>query len=362
MPTVSPTPPPAATSEPASTPTWVWIEPTQPPKFTPMAPISPDPKAPTLRAYAQKRNFYIGVAVNNGSVNENDYAEVLGREFNLLVTENAMKFVVIHPEPGRYDFAAADEIVNFALAHAMKVRGHTLVWQQMMPDWLQNGSWKREQLMEVLHQHISTVVGRYRGQVGAWDVVNEALTGSGDLQRNFWYQNIGPDYLDLAFQWAHEADPDALLFYNDYGAESMNAKAGGVYDLVKGMKARGVPVDGVGLQFHLVLNAMPPLAEVAKNISRLGDLGVQVHITELDIRIPDPATPARLAQQAQEYRDILNVCLAAPNCTAFVMWGMTDKYSWIPSFYPGFGSALIFDAAYQPKPAYGALLDALQAK
>lgn len=349
----------SATSRPTLNPTLIWMKPSQPPNVTPLGLISPEPKVETLGGYAQKYNFYIGVAVDNGLVNQVDYARVLGREFNILVTENAMKFSVIHPGPDRYDFTASDEIVNFALAHEMKVRGHNLVWQQMMPDWLQNSSWKRDQLMEVLHQHISTVVGRYHGQIYAWDVVNEALTTSGDLQHNFWYQNIGPDYLDLAFQWAHEADPDALLFYNDYSAESMNKKAEGVYNLVKNMKARGIPINGIGLEFHEELGRMPPLKEVTKNMNRLGSLGVQVHITELDIRIPNTPTPAQLAQQAQEYQDILKVCLAAPNCTAFMMWGMTDKYSWIPNYFPGYGSALIFDANYQPKPAYKALLDVL---
>ena len=211
--------------------------------------------------------------------------------------------------------------------------------------------------MQVLHQHISTVVGRYRGQVYAWDVVNEALDSNGNLRSNFWYQAIGPDYLDLAFQWAHEADPQALLFYNDYSAESMNKKADGVYNLVKRMKARGIPIDGVGLEFHEELGAIPSLDEVAQNISRLKSLGIQVQITELDIRIKNTSSPAQLALQAQEYRDILKGCLDASNCTALLMWGMTDKNSWIPNFYPGYGSALIFDGNYQPKPAYKALLD-----
>jgi endo-1,4-beta-xylanase len=271
-----------------------------------------------------------------------------------------MKWSLIQPERYRYDWAEADELVNFAIAHEMKVRGHTLIWQGQIPNWLEYGNWTRDELLAVMKEHITNVVGRYRGRVYVWDVVNEALIQGNDILTPFWSTNIGSDYIDLAFQMAHEADPDALLFYNDFSAEAMNAKSDAVYNLVKDMKARGIPIDGVGMQFHVKLNGLPPLDQVAQNFKRLGDLGLQVHITELDIRIKGKPTPEQLEQQAQNYRDLVNICLEAPNCTAFIMWGMTDKYSWIPYYKKGFGSALIFDENYQPKPAYMALLNALE--
>jgi endo-1,4-beta-xylanase len=212
--------------------------------------------------------------------------------------------------------------------------------------------------MEVLRDHITTVVGRYRGRVDAWDVVNEAIEGSG-LRNTVWHNVIGPEYLDLAFQWAHEADPDALLFYNDYSAEGMNTKSDAVYDLVKGMLERGVPIHGVGMQMHIALGQVPPADKFLENMDRLADLGLQVHITELDVRIRDDPDEETLVQQAEDYREIMETCLAAKGCTAFITWGFTDRYSWIPSSRQGWGSALILDASYQPKPAYTALQDAL---
>jgi endo-1,4-beta-xylanase len=324
--------------------------------------VPPYPNADTLRANAAQQGKLIGAAVNNDLVRQVDYAEVLAREYNLLTTENAMKWSLIQPERDRYDWADADELVNFAIAHEMKVRGHTLIWQQQMPDWLKFGDWTRDELLAVMKEHITNVVARYRGRVYVWDVVNEAVIHDGDILTPFWSTKLGADYTDLAFQIAYAADPDALLFYNDFGAEDMNAKSDAVYTMVKGMKARGIPIDGVGMQFHVELNNLPPLDQVAQNIKRLGELGLQVHITELDIRIKGTPTPEQLEQQAQNYQDLLNICLGAPNCTAFIMWGMTDKYSWIPHFMEGYGSALVFDESYQPKPAYLALLDALKHK
>jgi endo-1,4-beta-xylanase len=321
-----------------------------------------NPDTDTLRTYAAKRGKLIGAAVNNGLVRDADYAKVLAREYNLLTTENAMKWSEIQPERDRYDWVYADELVDFAIAHDIKVRGHTLIWQQQMPDWLKYADWTREELVGVMKDHITKVVERYRGRIYAWDVVNEVVFREGEIITPFWFNNLGPDYIDIAFQTAHEADPDALLFYNDYNTEGMDGRSDTVYEMVKGMKERGIPIDGVGMQCHYELNQLPNLDHVAQNIKRLGELGLQVHITELDIRIKDTPTPDQLEQQAQNYRDILNVCLEAPNCTAFIMWGMTDKYSWVPLYKKGYGSALIFDANYQPKPAYLALLAALKQK
>jgi endo-1,4-beta-xylanase len=244
--------------------------PTQPPTVTPLPMIPPDPDANTLRAYASQRGKLIGAAVNNGLVREEKYAEVLAREYNLLTTENAMKWSLIQPDRDRYDWADADELVNFAIAHDMKVRGHTLIWQQQMSDWLKYEEWTREELLAIMNEHITNVVGRYRGRVYAWDVVNEAVIFNGKITTPFWYNEFGSDYIDIAFQTAHEADPDALLFYNDFNAEEMYAKSNAVYQMVKGMKERGIPIDGVGMQFHVELNKLPDLDQVAQNINGWG--------------------------------------------------------------------------------------------
>jgi endo-1,4-beta-xylanase len=320
------------------------------------------PTTPSLRELADARGIKIGAAVAPGPLRcESAYAQALAHEFNILTTENAMKFGPIHPQPDRYAFQDADDIVAFAEQHDMQVRGHALIWHQQVPQWIEQGDWTRETLLVVMEEHISTVVGRYKGRVHAWDVINEAISDqAASLRSTLWHKAIGPEYLDLAFQLAHQADPDALLFYNDYGAEEMNRKSDAVYELVKGMLARGVPVHGVGLQMHITSNRPPDWQAVGENIARLNALGLEVHITELDVRILGEPTEKTLAQQAQVYGEVLETCLAADACTAFVTWGFTDRYSWVPGFFDGFEAALPFDDTYQPKPAYDALKDVLE--
>jgi endo-1,4-beta-xylanase len=312
-----------------------------------------------LRELAAARGLQIGTAVEpNQILYERAYAEVLNREFGMLTTENALKFGPVHPAPNRYDWRGADTIVEFAEANDMLVRGHTLVWHRQLPAWVEKGDWTREELMEVLREHITTVVGRYKGRIAAWDVVNEAVEKNGKLRDTVWLRVIGPEYIELAFRWAHEADPKALLFYNDYSAETMNRKSDAVYVLVQDLLAKGVPIHGVGFQMHVELGKAPSLAAVRNNVERLGALGLEVQITEMDVRLRDTRA-ATLRRQAEIYADTLQVCLDEPSCTAFVMWGFADCHSWIPSSFSGWGDALVFDDDYAPKPAYGALCDIL---
>jgi endo-1,4-beta-xylanase len=313
-----------------------------------------------MRDCAQAHGVYIGAAVAARPLRGDPlYAQTLVQYFGLVTPENAMKFGPIHPAPDRYDFADADLIVDFAQANGMQVRGHTLVWHNQLPHWLTNRDWSKEELMSILRDHIYTVVGRYRGRVMAWDVVNEGLNDDGTLRDTIWLRTIGPEYIDMAFRWAHEADPNALLFYNDYGAEGLCQKADAVYGLVADMVRRGVPIHGVGFQMHVGLDWCPSIEGVAANMDRLHAVGLQVHITEMDVRIPEPATEEKLLAQAAIYEDVVHVCLTSENCTAFVLWGVTDNYSWVPGFFPGYGSALIFDENYEPKPACEALEDAV---
>jgi len=315
---------------------------------------------PSLRSLAQARGIRIGAAVApEPLLGETLYAETLGREFNILTTESAMKFEPVHPSRDHYTFCYADAIVAFAKASDMQVRGHTLVWHHQLPGWLTEGNFTRDELEMILQEHIFTVVGRFRGQVTYWDVVNEAVADDGSLRDTIWLRGIGPEYIDLAFRWAHEADPQARLFYNDYGGEGLGPKSDAIYSLVQGLLQRGVPIHGVGLQMHISLGSSPKPQDVVENMNRLGALGLEVHITELDVRIEGPVTEEKLAAQASIYCDLLEVCLSAQNCKAFVLWGFTDRHSWIPQFFPGSGAALIFDESYHPKPAYNALIDVL---
>ena len=319
-------------------------------------------QATGLRDYAMSNGVRVGAAVAvSPFYNESPYASALGREYNVIVAENAFKFGPIHPGPQTYNFADADALVNYAEANGMKIRGHTLVWHSQLPSWVTGGSFTRDQAIALMRDHIYAVVGRYRGRVWAWDVVNEALDGNGNLATNsFWQQKIGADYIRLAFQFTHEADPDALLYYNDYSIEDMSAKSNGAYNLARGLQQQGAPIQGVGWQTHL-LNGFRVNSSHEQNIQRLAALGLEVSITELDVRMSLPATPSALAAQALAYGDVTRFCLAHGNCRALVTWGFTDRYSWIPGVFTGFGAALPFDENYLAKPAYTASLNELQA-
>ena len=328
--------------------------------------VAPEPATSTplqsLRSLAQARSMYIGTAVNVDALqSEEQYRDVLAREFNIVTPEVSLKFDATEPERNQYDFIEGDTIVAFAKAHNIQVRGHTLVWYRALPSWLTAGRFSRSELMQILREHIFTEVAHYQGQINIWDVVNEAVNDNGTLRDTIWLRGIGPDYIDWAFRWAHEANPQARLFYNDYGGEGSGRKSDAIYNLVKGLLQRGVPISGIGLQMHVGIDSYPDPQDVLANMRRLNALGLEVQITEMDVRIQGDQrpVPTRLAIQAKIYRAMLSVCLSVAGCTAFVMWGFTDLHSWIPSATGHPDAPLIFDQDYRPKPAYFALMDDL---
>jgi endo-1,4-beta-xylanase len=354
------------------------------------------PSGQTLRESAQARQVLIGTAARPLQLSEALYASTLAREFNMLEPEDALKWEVVHPQRREFDFSQADQVLEFATKHNMKVRGHTLVWHRQNPKWLAEGHYTSAELARILEEHIKIVVGHYRGKIFAWDVVNEAFdeVRPGRLRSTIWRDQPGiapgrndsdsspeprasndrassePEarsskpyaYIEQCFRWAHEADPQALLFYNEADAETINAKSDAIFSMVRDFRRRGVPIDGVGLQTHIA-NLNADVASISANIQRLTALGLQVHITELDVALPlDSNGDARaqdLNRQADIYRDIAIACLSHPECTAIQTWGFTDKYSWIGSHTKhGQGAALIFDQNYRAKPAYKALRNA----
>jgi endo-1,4-beta-xylanase len=325
----------------------------------------------TLREYADRAGVLVGAAVEPRLLDEPEYAATLAREFNLLTAENALKWGAIRPTRERCNFEPGDRLVAFAQQHQMKVRGHCLAWSEYNPRWLEKGDFTPGQMSELLREHITRVMRHYRGQVFAWDVVNEIFLADGSVESSVWYdqpgigmKGKGTAYVEQAFRWARAADPDALLFYNDYDTEGVNPKSDAVYEMVKDFKRRGVPIDGVGIQAHIVDLEAKDLATIEQNLTRLAALGVQVHITELDVGLPTGAgrpDAALLKRQAEIYRRIADACLRQPKCTAFQTWGFTDKYTWIPNYTKGAkGAPLLFDAGYRKKPAYDALLAALR--
>jgi endo-1,4-beta-xylanase len=328
--------------------------------------------AQTLRQEADHAQVLIGAAVRPSLLSEHAYATTLARDFSMVEAEDAMKWLALRPDKTRYDFRQGDEVVRFAQAHQMKVRGHCLVWDHNHPEWLTQGHFTSRQLSRLLHDHITRVMKHYAGQVFAWDVINEAVDENGNVRDSIWYNqpgiglaNKGTAYIERAFRWAHKADPGALLFFNEAEGEGLNHKSDVVYAMVKDFRQRGVPIDGVGLQMHIpILDA--DVSAIAANIARLTMLGVQVHITELDVSLPVNSSgqpdPQDLSHQAEIYRGIVRACLNSPGCTAIQTWGFTDKYSWIGSHSRGArGQALPFDRTYQPKSAYHAIFEELAA-
>ncbi|MFR9794459.1 endo-1,4-beta-xylanase [Streptomyces sp. MS06] len=311
---------------------------------------------PPLRDLAAAQGKVVGTAVTSSKLS-GTYADIAGREFNSLTPGNAMKWESVEPSQGSYNWSAADRVVDFAEAHDQQVRGHTLVWHSQNPSWLTNGNWTPDQLRTLLHDHIDTEVGRYKGRLASWDVVNEAFNEDGTLRSDLWSDNLGSGYIADALTWAHAADPGAKLYINDYNVEGVNAKSDGLYDLVRSLKQDGVPIDGVGLQAHLILGQVP--STLQQNIQRFADLGVDVAITELDVRMQLPSDSGKLTRQAADFKSVVSACTAVTRCVGVTVWGFADSDSWIPDVFDGYGAATPYDGDYQPKPAYSAIAEAL---
>ena len=273
-----------------------------------------------------KKYFNIGVAVNTRSLRGDDSA-LLVKEFNSITPENDLKIGPVHPTEGQYNWRNGDEIVAFAQRNNLKVRGHNLVWhyESQTPKWIfrdkDGNQASKELVLQRLKDHIFTVVNRYKGKIYAWDVANEVISDKPDeyLRPSDWYKICGEDFIIKAYQWAHEADPNALLFYNDYN-EIDATKREKIHRLVKSLKDAGVPIHGIGMQAHWAINE-PSRAQLDSTIKRFADLDLQIHITELDISVypkehnarerrPEDANTTYSAErenaQVEKYKMILN--------------------------------------------------------
>jgi endo-1,4-beta-xylanase len=320
---------------------------------------------PGLRALADARGILIGTAVDPGvlfDTLEPEYAKILFQEFNIITPENAMKFSALSGARGKYNFSGPDALVTLAAKNNQRVRGHTLIWHEQLPNWLLKElaakTASHDEMLALMTQHINTVAGHFAGKLAYWDVVNEAITEDGKLRDTPWLRAIGPDYIAKAFTLARAADPKAKLCYNDFNTDGFNPKSNRVYALVKELKDQNVPIDCVGFQAHLDQNFSAQTARVQANLERFAALNVEVQFTEVDVQLKGSAPKAdRLAAQAKVYGELLDTCLALKACTAFVMWGFTDAHSWRAGNEP-----LIFDSGYKVKPAYHALQRALTSK
>jgi endo-1,4-beta-xylanase len=318
---------------------------------------------PGLRALADVKGILIGTAVDPGvlfDTLEPEYAKILFKEFSVITPENAMKFSALSGARGKYNFSGPDALVALAAKNNQRVRGHTLIWHEQLPNWLIKEiaakTPSRDEMMALMTQHINTVAGHFAGKLAYWDVVNEAITESGGLRETPWLKAIGPDYIANAFTLARAADPKAKLCYNDFNTDGFNPKSDRVYLLVKELKALNAPIDCVGFQAHVDQNFSSQGARLKENLERFAALGLEVQFTEVDVQLKGSAPKAdRLAAQAKVYGELLGACLSVKGCTAFVMWGFTDAHSWRAGNEP-----LIFDSGYKSKPAYDALKRTLE--
>ncbi len=322
----------------------------------------------TLRELADKKGIYIGAAVNVSHLEkDNLYKEVLQKDFNMVAPENAMKWSMLRPNKDTFVFDQADKLIEFAELNKMTVRGHTLMWDVKIPTWVTDGTTDQE-MVNLLENHVKTVAGRYKGKIYAWDVVNEPINDEGEFVYSSLFKRLGEKYIELAFKWTREADPDAKLFLNDWGSDSINKRSDKLYEIVKNLIAKGVPIDGIGFQMHLALGrsktspTVPDMSSIRENFKRFSELGLEIHITEMDIQIHsfEGSLEEKLQHQADAYKSILEVSLEFPNFKALVQWGVNDKYSWITGLNGQEDAPLIFDKENDPKPAYFAIKQLLE--
>jgi len=313
-----------------------------------------------LPALADAHGIGLGVAVAvNPLVHDDDYQNVVTGNYTSVTAENTMKWQYVQPERYEFDWSGPDAVVGFAGRNGLDVRGHTLLWHNQQPAWLSEGSWTEAELLEVMREHMDALMGRYQGRITTWDVINEPLVDGGPgLRENLWYQVLGEDYIAEALRMAHEVDPDARLYINEFGIEGAGDKADALHELVTGLLDRGVPLHGIGFQGHFVHGAVPE--DMAEQMRRYSDLGLDVTVSELDVRIPEPAEPEQLEEQAREYQRVVEACLDVPTCVNVTVWGVSDHHSWIPDWFPGYTDALPFDDSYRPKPALGGMVQALE--
>ncbi|MDE4541380.1 endo-1,4-beta-xylanase [Thermoanaerobacterium sp. R66] len=314
---------------------------------------------------AFKDYFPIGVAVDPSRLNDTDpHAQLTAKHFNMLVAENAMKPESLQPTEGNFTFDNADKIVDYAIAHNMKMRGHTLLWHNQVPDWFfQDPSdpskpASRDLLLQRLKTHITTVLDHFKTKYGSqnpiigWDVVNEVIDDNGNLRNSKWLQIIGPDYIEKAFEYAHEADPSMKLFINDYNIENNGVKTQAMYDLVKKLKSEGVPISGIGMQMHININSN--IDNIKASIEKLASLGVEIQVTELDMNMNGNVSNEALLKQARLYKQLFDLFKAEKQyITAVVFWGVSDDVTWLSK--PN--APLLFDSKLQAKPAFWAVVD-----
>ncbi|KAH8109566.1 endo-1,4-beta-xylanase A precursor [Phellopilus nigrolimitatus] len=288
------------------------------------------------------------------------YAAILAdtSEFGQLSPLNSMKWDSTEPEQGTFTFTEGDLIVAEAKANGQIMRGHNLVWYNELPSWVTSGNFNASALTSIIQTHASTEVSHFAGDIHAWDVINEPFNDDGTWRSDVFYDTLGSSFISIALNAARPADPNAKLYINEYNLEYTGPKATAMIDLIQSLKSAGVPIDGVGFEGHFIVGEVS--TSMQSVMEQVTALGVEVAITELDIRMTLPSTTALLAQQQTDYQTAISQCNAVSGCIGATVWDFTDKYSWVPSTFSGQGDACPWDSNLEKKPAYDGIVAGFQ--
>jgi endo-1,4-beta-xylanase len=325
---------------------------------------------PSLKELAKKKGIELGNHAIYVRVNEPAYDEILKTQHDFVILDNSPNWHFngydLRPAKDKYDFSQLDYLMNYAEKRSMPVRLQHLLWgeEKWLPNWLTNGHYTKEQLDKIIDDHIQTVMSRYKGRIREYTVVNEAFTRGEHLYnlRDWWADATGSrEYIDRAFMDARAADPNAVLILNDFGNDTKNSVSDAMYDYIKDAKARGVPIDGIGMQMHIGGANPPKKEDVIWNMNRFAELGVKVYVTELDVNMADVkgTYDEKAEKQGVIYHDMMRACIESTDCRSFTMLGITDKETWYNYMNLHEPMPLMFNERYEPKPAYYGLRAAL---
>ncbi len=323
-----------------------------------------------LKTLAERQGIKIGNFAIPSRLNEGAYYDILTSQFNLALIDNQPNWHFIdadlRPSATTYNYSRIDPVVDFAQSHNMAIQMHHFIWgdEKWLPDWLKNGHYTKPQLLGLIHDHIMNVGKRYSGKVSEWSVVNEAFSRAKRLYglHDWWADHIGDQsFIDQAFIWARQADPHAKLILNDFNDEIYSGTSDTMFNYIKAATARGVPIDGIGMQMHIDGSKTTKKSEVIANMRRFGDLGVKVYVTEFDVNMSSVAGTSDYKNrlQANIYYDMVRACIESKVCPSFAILGITDKETWYNYLGVKGAKPLPFDENYKPKPAYYSLYNAL---
>lgn len=335
----------------------------------PQTPVLPEPP---LKSLAAAKGIQLGNFAMPKLLGEKPYSDILTSQFDLALIDNQPNWhftdTDLRPTPSTFNFSRVDEVVDFAEKHDMSIQAHHYVWgeEKWLPDWLLKGNYNKAQLLEIIRNHIMTMGQRYSGRIQEWTVVNEPFTRGQHMYglNDWWADSVGDlSYIDQSFIWARQADPHSKLLLNDFNNERMNDTSNRMYDYTKAALARGVPIDGIGMQMHLDGTHPPVKDEVISNMKRFGDLGLKVYVTEFDVNMNDVKADQKSRDDIQSgiYHEMMRACIESKVCPSFALLGITDKETWY-NYLPGTPNSnpLPFDADYKPKPAFYSLRAALE--